>query len=163
MGAWVGVAWESGLPMLGMGQHGTCHLLGGCDPLAAEPQSPSLRLALALAQLTTLRTDYWPPKTSDELIGPREPIGNPYSARPRRRGGGLASWTTCWRRCAARRGPLRTGRSCDRTRSGANVGCRSGREWSLVCCDTSSSQPITHREVRILWTRLDPGFDPAVI
>ena len=37
-----------------------------------------LWLALALAQLTSLKTGYWPPKTSDELVRPREPIGQPY-------------------------------------------------------------------------------------
>jgi len=30
------------------------------------------------AQLTSLKTGYWPPKTSDELVRPREPIGHPY-------------------------------------------------------------------------------------
>jgi len=37
-----------------------------------------LWLALALAQLTSLKTGYWLPNTSDELVRPREPIGQPY-------------------------------------------------------------------------------------
>jgi len=44
---------------------------------ATDTQS-HLWLALALAQLTSLKTGYWLPNTSDELVRPREPIGQPY-------------------------------------------------------------------------------------
>jgi len=32
--------------------------------------------------LPSLKIGYWPPKTSDELVRPREPIGQPYSESP---------------------------------------------------------------------------------
>ena len=37
-----------------------------------------LWLALAHAQLISSKTDYWSPKTSDELVRPREPFRHPY-------------------------------------------------------------------------------------
>jgi len=45
---------------------------------ATDTQS-HLWLVLALVQLTSLKTGYWLPNTSDELVRPREPIGQPYA------------------------------------------------------------------------------------
>jgi len=43
---------------------------------AADPQS-HVWLALGRGPPTSLKTGYWPPNTLDELVRPREPIGQP--------------------------------------------------------------------------------------
>jgi len=45
---------------------------------ALGPNQDDEWLALGRGPLTSLKTGYWPPKTSDELVRPRKPIEEPY-------------------------------------------------------------------------------------